>query len=92
MIYGIVRELYTAARMQDEGSAALLKEATQLLHLVIYRNKNQHASSKWWKWLSMLKRNIAYLLVETNNRRTNQSRLRAREQHVRGHILPRCYW
>ncbi|KAM5462915.1 Ribonuclease MRP protein subunit rmp1 [Microsporum audouinii] len=26
------------------------------LHLLYHRNKNQHRCTKWWKWLSMLKR------------------------------------
>ncbi|KAJ5932715.1 hypothetical protein N7516_007204 [Penicillium verrucosum] len=26
------------------------------LHLIFHRNKNQHRRTKWWKWLSILKR------------------------------------
>lgn len=27
-----------------------------MLHLIFHRNKNQHRRTKWWKWLSILKR------------------------------------
>ena len=35
-----------------------------LLHLLFYRNKNQHRLSKWWKDLSLLRSNVRKLISE----------------------------
>ncbi|KAK2794952.1 hypothetical protein FQN52_006831 [Onygenales sp. PD_12] len=41
-----------------------LKAIHTSLHLLYHRNKNQHRSTKWWKWLSMLRRATADLTRE----------------------------
>ncbi|KAJ5362282.1 hypothetical protein N7541_003126 [Penicillium brevicompactum] len=56
-----------------------------LLHLIFHRNKNQHHRTKWWKWLSMLKRATADLA------QAEPSAMEAQKQHLAAHIIPRCY-
>ncbi|KAK4869712.1 hypothetical protein LT330_006094 [Penicillium expansum] len=49
-----------------------------MLHLIFHRNKNQHRRTKWWKWLSILKR----------------ATLDLARSGVKSHlvtIIPRCY-
>ena len=41
-----------------------LQETLPLLHLLYRRNKNQHRSAPWFKWLSILRRNLTHLLAE----------------------------
>ncbi|KAK2743085.1 hypothetical protein FQN55_007536 [Onygenales sp. PD_40] len=41
-----------------------LKAIHTSLHLLYHRNKNQHRNTKWWKWLSMLRRATADLTRE----------------------------
>ncbi|CAI7623429.1 unnamed protein product [Penicillium palitans] len=48
------------------------------LHLIFHRNKNQHRRTKWWKWLSILKR----------------ATLDFARSGVKSHlatVIPRCY-
>lgn len=33
-----------------------------VLHLLVYRNRNQHGGSRWWKWLGMLHRHVRRVL------------------------------
>ncbi|KAJ5504678.1 hypothetical protein N7463_007552 [Penicillium fimorum] len=49
------------------------------LHLIFHRNKNQHRRTKWWKWLSILKRATLDLARS------------GVESHLATHIIPRCY-
>ncbi|KAK6350746.1 hypothetical protein TWF718_003933 [Orbilia javanica] len=37
---------------------AILTNDRNILHLLVYKSKNQHRSSLWFKWLQMLKRSI----------------------------------
>ncbi|KGO63663.1 hypothetical protein PITC_072160 [Penicillium italicum] len=49
-----------------------------MLHLIFHRNKNQHRRTKWWKWLSILKR----------------ATLDLARSGVKSHlatVIPRCY-
>ena len=41
-----------------------LLSISQILHLTHHRNKNQHRLTKWYKHLSILRRNISKLLSE----------------------------
>ncbi|KAJ5822903.1 hypothetical protein N7447_005243 [Penicillium robsamsonii] len=49
------------------------------LHLIFHRNKNQHRRTKWWKWLSILKRATLDLARS------------GVKSHLATHIIPRCY-
>lgn len=64
------------------------------LHLIFHRNKNQHRKSKWWKWLSMLKRvtsNIARSLENPPLSPGMTSLAEVYRQYLASHIAPRCY-
>jgi ribonuclease MRP protein subunit RMP1 len=45
----------------------------QLLHLTHHRNKNQHRLSKWYKWFSILRRQISKLITELENLETAET-------------------
>lgn len=53
-----------------------------ILHLIFHRNKNQHHRTKWWKWLSILKR--ATLDLTRSNAVESQ-------KHLATYVIPRCY-
>lgn len=48
----------TAAEIRKLSESAFefmaFKQETELLHLVLYRNRNQHHVSHWWRYFSML--------------------------------------
>ncbi|EER38079.1 conserved hypothetical protein [Histoplasma capsulatum var. duboisii H88] len=50
------------SRIAQLPASSTLKSIHTTLHLLHHRNKNQHGSTKWWKWLAMLKRSIAQLM------------------------------
>ncbi|KAJ5779032.1 hypothetical protein N7457_006752 [Penicillium paradoxum] len=52
------------------------------LHLIFHRNKNQHHRTKWWKWLSILKRATLDL--------TGPNAVEC-QKHLATYIIPRCY-
>ncbi|CDM37641.1 hypothetical protein DTO013E5_7586 [Penicillium roqueforti] len=54
-------------------------EVHSMLHLIFHRNKNQHRRTKWWKWLSILKR------------ATLDSARSGVTTHLATHVIPRCY-
>lgn len=60
-----------------------------LLHLVFHRNKNQHGNTKWWKWLSILKRITLKFAksLETDAFHT----VRLYKEHLALHVIPNCY-
>ncbi|PLB49540.1 hypothetical protein P170DRAFT_510080 [Aspergillus steynii IBT 23096] len=64
------------------------------LHLIFHRNKNQHGKTKWWKWLSILKRvtlNLARSLrYEASHSHANEASTIYR-QYLATDIMPRCY-
>jgi ribonuclease MRP protein subunit RMP1 len=45
----------------------------QLLHLTHHRNKNQHRLSKWYKWFSILRRQISKLITELETLETAEA-------------------
>ena len=75
--------------------AAELNDIYSTLYLVYHRNRNQHRSSKWWKCLSMLKRSAATLIYEMEEDASGdldiESRIKARVEHIRSQLVPRCY-
>ncbi|KAK6541679.1 hypothetical protein TWF694_007471 [Orbilia ellipsospora] len=42
--------------------ASLLASERNILHLLVYKSKNQHKSSLWFKWLRMLKSSIERII------------------------------
>lgn len=76
--------------------AAELRDIYSTLHLVYYRNRNQHRNCKWWKWLSILKRSTSKLIKDIEELDDNieidvEGRLKARTRHLRSQVVPRCY-
>lgn len=68
-----------------------LKQVGQLLHLLFHRNKNQHHTQKWWKWLSILRRSIIKLLNYEGKgwrRREEERQKAALESRVKDIVLP----
>ncbi|PYH98925.1 hypothetical protein BO71DRAFT_394886 [Aspergillus ellipticus CBS 707.79] len=65
-----------------------------MLHLLFHRNKNQHRGTKWWKWLSALKR-ITLKLMNDLNRLPSDSGAELfvdkYRQYLAIYILPKCY-
>ncbi|KAB8267182.1 hypothetical protein BDV30DRAFT_48897 [Aspergillus minisclerotigenes] len=65
-----------------------------MLKLVYHRNKNQHKKTKWWKWLSVLKRttwNLAQSLDRTQSPSGVAESPDLYIQCLANHVLPRCY-
>lgn len=67
-----------------------------MLHLVFHRNKNQHGRTRWWKWLSILKRltlNLAKSLEQKSSLSYggNDSPVDMHKRHLAMHVAPRCY-
>ncbi|EWC45114.1 hypothetical protein DRE_06253 [Drechslerella stenobrocha 248] len=42
---------------------AILTHERNLLHLVLYKSRNQHRASRWLRWLRMLKRSLERLIL-----------------------------
>lgn len=70
-------------------NAIILEIDARMLHLTYHRNKNQHRLAKWWKWLSMLRRCVAKLLLDLQSDDGLRASLRA--EYMREILLPRCY-
>ncbi|PLN79212.1 hypothetical protein BDW42DRAFT_129495 [Aspergillus taichungensis] len=65
-----------------------------VLHLVFHRNKNQHGKTKWWKWLSLLKRATKSLLENLEcelARSRNESTVDKRAKYLATSVIPKCY-
>jgi len=67
----------------------ILEADARILHLTYHRNKNQHRLTKWWNWLSMLRRCVAKLLLDIQS--DDEHRASCRANHLREILLPRCY-
>ncbi|KAK9385047.1 hypothetical protein V1515DRAFT_609530 [Lipomyces mesembrius] len=39
-----------------------LRNELEVLHLIVHRNKNQHRQAKWWKYVSIVHRNLKNLV------------------------------
>jgi ribonuclease MRP protein subunit RMP1 len=48
----------------DPEQLKLLRDDSDLLHLLFHRNKNQHSITLWWQWFATLRRNLNKLLAE----------------------------
>ncbi|KAL2816370.1 hypothetical protein BDW59DRAFT_175817 [Aspergillus cavernicola] len=64
-----------------------------ILHLIFHRNKNQHGRTKWWKWLSILKRTVWNLALSLNSSTKAEARSSAEfyKQYLADLVVPRCY-
>ncbi|KAL3469389.1 hypothetical protein BJX99DRAFT_268278 [Aspergillus californicus] len=74
----------------DEGEILRIHS---ILHLVYHRNKNQHGRTKWWKWLSVLKRTVWNLALSlgSSGKADILSSTELYKQHLADRIIPRCY-
>lgn len=75
--------------MAIENGLVQLRAISTSLHLLYHRNKNQHRQSKWWKWLTMLRRNVIKLSQELQKSQRDQCT--ARINYFKNVLLPRCY-
>ncbi|KAL4958824.1 uncharacterized protein BDV14DRAFT_24271 [Aspergillus stella-maris] len=63
-----------------------------VLHLIFHRNRNQHGRTKWWKWLSILKRTVRELAFSSSgDRGDSRSSAKHSRRYLADQILPRCY-
>lgn len=51
-----------SAEAIPQQSVLEVQEISNLLHLIHYRNKNQHRRAKWWKGFSMFRREVRRVL------------------------------
>lgn len=70
-------------------NATALEADGRILHLLYHRNRNQHRLAKWWKWLSLLRRSVANLLLAFRSH--DDQRVSFGAQHLRETLLPKCY-
>lgn len=75
--------------MTVENGLVRLRAISDSLHLLYHHNKNQHRQSKWWKWLTMLRRGVGKLFQELQ--KSGREHFFARINHFRVILLPRCY-
>jgi ribonuclease MRP protein subunit RMP1 len=84
----------------DEAQLKLLRDESDLLHLLFHRNKNQHRLLKWWQWLSTLRRNLTKLLAEhdmitsaktTPTRKAAVAKFTERVVFMRTVVVPSAY-
>ncbi|KAL4782742.1 hypothetical protein BJX76DRAFT_278993 [Aspergillus varians] len=64
-----------------------------MLHLIFHRNRNQHGRTKWWKWLSILKRTVWNIAVSLSSSKQGYliSSAESYKRYLADRILPRCY-
>ncbi|OXV11279.1 hypothetical protein Egran_00961 [Elaphomyces granulatus] len=67
-----------------------IHELYSTLHLIFHRNKNQHGNTRWWKWLSMLRRLVLRLLLALESDGKGD-KVAALANHLQRHLVPRCY-
>ncbi|KAA8913102.1 hypothetical protein FN846DRAFT_180636 [Sphaerosporella brunnea] len=84
----------------DATQLKLLRDESDLLHLLFHRNKNQHRLLKWWQWIATLRRNLTKLLAEhdmitsaktTPNRNTAVAKFKDRMAFMRSVVVPNAY-
>jgi hypothetical protein len=71
-----------------------LREVSRLLQLIYHRNKNQHRTQKWWKWLGILRRSISKLLEFEEKgwrRREQEEKKQQLEKWVRVVVVPKAW-
>ena len=64
-----------------------LQESLNVLQLLYQRNKNQHRRAIWWKWFSLLRRNVENLLCEEDANLVQRARIR----YLNDALIPKCY-
>lgn len=64
-----------------------LASETEILHLIYYRNKNQHRQASWWKFLSILRRKCQQLVVGMSEKSDSS----ALTKFILDKILPSAY-
>ncbi|KAN0073308.1 hypothetical protein V8E54_008528 [Elaphomyces granulatus] len=67
-----------------------IRELYSTLHLIFHRNKNQHGNTRWWKWLSMLRRLVLRLLLALESDGKGD-KVAVLANHLQRHLVPRCY-
>jgi ribonuclease MRP protein subunit RMP1 len=69
-----------------------LLQIFNILTLAYHRNKNQHRRSRWWKELSLLRRNLRRLLAESEKEKEKEKEgFEKRTSFLREWLLPRCW-
>lgn len=71
-----------------------IRTVHDMLHLIFHRNKNQHGKSRWWRWLSMLKRSALNILLALEHQQGNgriENFIENYERYLERHLIPRCY-
>ena len=70
-----------------------MRAISSMLHLIFHRNKNQHNTTKWWRWLSILKRSTLRLLgaleYQPPYNKASPSVDKSME-YLAKHVIPRC--
>ncbi|KAK9374636.1 uncharacterized protein V1513DRAFT_445513 [Lipomyces chichibuensis] len=51
-----------------------LRNELEILHLIVHRNKNQHRQAKWWKYVSIVHRNLKNLVSIPQERHKNEAK------------------
>lgn len=64
-----------------------LASETDILHLIYYRNKNQHRQASWWKFLSILHRKCQQLVSRLTEKQDSESLTK----FILEKILPTAY-
>lgn len=78
-----------------QASESELREVDRLLRLVYHRNKNQHRTQKWWKWVGMLRRAVGKVLILERSggwrRRKEEEKKVGLERWIREILMPRAW-
>ncbi|KAK9328113.1 hypothetical protein V1520DRAFT_347014 [Lipomyces starkeyi] len=51
-----------------------LRNELEVLHLIVHRNKNQHRQAKWWKYVSIVHRNLKNLVSVPQKRQKEEAK------------------
>ncbi|KAK9429505.1 hypothetical protein V1505DRAFT_373932 [Lipomyces doorenjongii] len=51
-----------------------LRNELEVLHLIVHRNKNQHRQAKWWKYVSIVHRNLKNLVSIPQERHKKEAK------------------
>lgn len=77
------------ADVKEGSEVSELQEVLKILQLIFHRNKNQHRLTKWWKWLSILKRSVTKLVQELTGKESEAIRTRIR--YMTEFVVPKCH-
>lgn len=92
MVTSSVRSSDCPIRRHDMEKTELFR-IHSMLHLIFHRNRNQHGKTKWWKWLSILKRSVwnLALTLGPSNKENTQPSVETCKRYLADYIVPRCY-